>query len=87
MAIRDTKEYKEIHIRVLRVKFEKLAERWKNLEVFDDRAVFCNLYHKLIEVFRTLPAELDNYVLVALNAKFREDEAMLDSIAKVFEGR
>lgn len=86
-SMRNTNGYKEIHIRLLKVKYEKKVERWQKPYICDDRTFFCSLYYKLLHVFETLPDELDNYVLVALNKQFRKDEETLDQIAKVFEGR
>lgn len=84
---KDTKEFKAIHIRAMKVLYGKQYEQWRDIMAFDDRRGFCVLYDKIIEAFESLPDELDNYVIVALIDKFRKDEQTMKEICEVFKGR
>jgi len=80
------KEYKALKVRVLTNSYGELAEKWEDER--DDRRVFYNIFHQIIDAIERLPARrLPNYVIVAMNAKIDEDRKVLDEIKERFKDR
>ena len=78
--------YKALHLKYLKMRYGEKAEQWKDITT-DDRLIYCNIYHMMIEALESLPDEPNNYVCVALNKKMERDCSTLESIKTVFGDR
>lgn len=78
--------YKMMHIQYMKTRYGKKAEAWKDITT-DDRLVYCNMYHMIIEALESLPDEPNNYICVALNKKMEKDCSILTSIMNLFHDR
>ena len=78
--------WKKLHADHLRRLYGSRAEAWKDITT-DDRAIYCNIYRRMLEALESLPDEPHNYICVAMNHKMKEDRETLDSIKATFAGR
>lgn len=79
-------DWKSLKITVLEMEYGKKADEWNNLypPVSDDRRVYINIYHQLIEAVQSLTDNPNNIVCVAMNRYINEEKKTLDEIKKVF---
>ena len=73
-------------IAVLEMEYGKKADEWNNLypPVSDDRRVYINIYHQLVEAVQSLTDNPNTIVCVAMNRYIAEEKKTLDEIKKVF---
>lgn len=76
-----------MHITYMKRHYGSKAEEWKSLEVYDDRALYCNMYRMIIEALESLPDIPHLYVRVAMNKMMEKDCSTLTSILNVFRDR
>lgn len=79
-------DWKSLKIAVLEMEYGKKAEEWNNIypSVNDDRRVYINIYHQLIEAVQSLTDNPNTIVCVAMNRYIAEEKKTLDEIKKVF---
>lgn len=79
-------DWKSLKIAVLEMEYGKKADEWNNLypPVSDDRRVYINTYHQLIEAVQSLTDNPNNTVCVAMNRYINEEKKTLDEIKEVF---
>lgn len=84
MKMRDSWKY--LKLAVLEMEYGKKAEEWNNLypPVSDDRRVYINIYHQLVEAVQSLTDNPNTIVCVAMNRYIAEEKKTLDEIKKVF---
>ena len=79
-------DWKYLKLAVLEMEYGKKAEEWNNLypPVSDDRRVYINIYHQLIEAVQSLTDNSNTIVCVAMNRYINEEKKALDEIKEVF---
>lgn len=79
-------DWKSLKLAVLEMEYGKQAKVWNDLypPVNDDRRVYINIYHQLIEAVQSLTDNPNNIVCVAMNRYITEEKKILDEIKKVF---
>lgn len=79
-------DWKSLKIAVLEMEYGKKADEWNNLypPVSDDRRVYINIYHQLIDAVKSLTGNPNTIVCVAMNRYISEEKKVLDEIKKVF---
>lgn len=79
-------DWKSLKIAVLEMEYGKKAEEWNNIypPVSDDRRVYINIYHQLIEAVQSLTDNPNNIVCVAMNRYIAGEKKVLDEIKEVF---
>ena len=79
-------DWKSLKLAVLEMEYGKKAEEWNNLypPVSDDRRVYINIYHQLIEAVQSLTDNQNTIVCVAMNRYINEEKKTLDEIKEVF---
>lgn len=79
-------DWRSLKIAVLEMEYGKKAEEWNNLypPVSDDRRVYINIYHQLIEAVQSLTDNPNTIVCVAMNRYINEEKKTLDEIKEVF---
>lgn len=79
-------DWKYLKLAVLEMEYSKKADEWNNLypPVSDDRRVYINIYHQLIEAVQSLTDNPNTIVCVAMNRYITEEKKTLDEIKKVF---
>ena len=84
MKMRD--DWKYLKLAVLEMEYGKKADEWNNLypPVSDDRRVYINIYHQLVEAGQNLTDKPKTIVFVAMNRYISEEKKTLDEIKKVF---
>ena len=81
------KSWKEMKIRYMNRSFKEKADQWKKLDVYDDRAVYVNMFHMIMRALDSLPDEPDVFVAVAVNNHIRENIEIMKQILERFEDR
>ena len=76
--------WKQQQIHSLKYRYGHLAEKWSAKTYGDDRDLYVNTYRIMMVGLKSLSAEPDLYVRVAMGQKMREDRALLDRIALRF---
>ena len=69
-----------------RMKYLDHVERWEGKHD-DDRVIVCNVYHMVMRALDSLADEPDVLVKGAMNVMLEKEQATLDKILTVFEGR
>lgn len=79
-------DWKSLKIAVLEMEYGKKADEWNNLysPVSDDRRVYINIYHQLIDAVKSLTDNPNTIVCVAMNRYINEEKKTLDEIKEVF---
>ena len=79
-------DWKYLKLAVLEMEYGKKADEWNNLypPVSDDRRVYINIYHQLVEAVQSLTDNPNTIVCVAMNRYISEEKKTLDEIKKVF---
>jgi hypothetical protein len=79
-------DWKSLKIAVLEMEYGKKADEWYNLypPVSDDRRVYINIYHQLIDAVKSLTDNPNTIVCVAMNRYINEEKKTLDEIKKGF---
>lgn len=79
-------DWKSLKIAVLEMEYGKKADEWNNLypPVSDDRRVYINIYHQLIEAVQSLTDNPNTIVCVAMNRYIIEEKKTLDEIKEAF---
>ena len=81
-----TKEHAITKQNLLKFHFGQYREMWSGKHS-DDRCLVCNIYDQLMDAAKAMESVTNNYVWVAFNHKFREDERTMCDIIKRFTGR
>ena len=81
------KSWKETKIRYMNRAFKEKADQWKKLNVYDDRAVYVNMFHMIMRALDSLSDDPDVFVAVAVNNHIRENTEIMKQILERFEGR
>lgn len=66
--------------------FSRYYQMWKD-EFQDDRALIGGMYEQMMEALKDMEEVSNNYVWVAFNRAFHEDEKTMCEIIKKFTGR
>ena len=79
-------DWKSLKIAGLEMEYGKKAEEWNNFypPVSDDRRVYINIYHQLIEAVQSLTDNPNTIVCVAMNRYITEEKKTLDEIKEAF---
>ena len=79
-------DWKSLKIAVLEMEYGKKADEWNNIypPVSDDRRVYINIYHQLIEAVQSLTDNPNTIVCVAMNRYITEEKKTLDEIKEAF---
>lgn len=79
-------DWKSLKIAVLEMEYGKKADEWNNIypPVSDDRRVYINIYHQLIEAVQSLTDNPNTIVCVAMNRYIIEEKKTLDEIKEAF---
>lgn len=79
--------WRDLHTRLIKARFGEKADTWQGGGFNDDRAIYCNLYRRMLDALEQLPDEPCNYIRVAMNNKLKEDCKTLAEIRAVFKDR
>lgn len=71
-----------LKIELLKINYKKYRETWKDEQ--DDRLVFCNTYDMILEACEAMKSVTNNFIWVAFNEHYREEEQLLNDIIKHF---
>ena len=80
------KENAVIKQQLLEFHFGKYYRMWQD-EHSDDRALIPGIYEQLMDAAKAMEKVSNNFIWVAFNKKFREDEKTMCEIIKTFTGR
>ena len=78
--MRKHNSWKTLHLERLQYLYGEHYRRWNGKQK-DDRELYCRMYEKMEAALRSLPAEPNLYVTVAMDEKLRKDRETLDRIA------
>ena len=86
MTMRD--DWKSLKLAVLNMEYGKQADEWNNMfpPVTDDRRVFINIYHQIVDAVKSLPDNPNAFVCVAMNRLIAEEKKTMDEIKSHFCG-
>ena len=75
-------DWKSLKLAVLEMEYGKQAKVWNDLypPVSDDRRVYINIYHQLIDAVKSLTDNPNSIVCVAMNRYITEEKKVLDEI-------
>lgn len=79
--------WKRLQLHALNYRYGLRAAKWKAEGHADDRDVYVRTLAMMVQGVKSLPANPDIYVRVAMAEKLRRDMLELDRIARKFEGR
>lgn len=72
-----------LKIELLKINYKKYREAWKDEQ--DDRLVFCNTYDMILEACEAMRSVTNNFIWVAFNKHYCEEEQLLKSIIEHFD--
>lgn len=79
--------WKQRQVHALNYRYGLRAAQWQAEGQTDDRDVYVRTLGMMVQGVKSLPANPDIYVRVAMAEKLRRDMLELDRIARKFEGR
>ena len=78
--------WRMMHLERLRHLYGELYRTWNGKHT-DDREVYCRIYESIEAGLKSLPAEPNTWVKVAVGTKIKTDRETLDRIKAVFRKR
>lgn len=79
--------WKKLHLDLLKYIYGSPRRLAEYEQCNDDRRVYFNMYHNIVEAIESLPDEPHNLVCVAMNDKIDEYRKAMDEIKEHFDNK